>query len=186
MNSSLYVCQCVCDKNCMYARMWSTGEVSRFTFYILHCHLGIFDDESLQTPIARLLILRICRYMSNLWATKNAARSSHRVCLWYRFARLRSSRPTTLEWYLCDWHVWCVARGPGGFKTLFCYSGATTNDEQVKPRSLRFTWSMKTTSSRDPNEIMSEIRKVLQWNITQLPLSVLVGGRVVETLGGGG
>ncbi|XP_015433048.1 PREDICTED: serine/threonine-protein kinase MARK2-like isoform X2 [Dufourea novaeangliae] len=40
-------------------------------------------------------------------------------------------------------------------------SGATTNDEQVKPRSLRFTWSMKTTSSRDPNEIMSEIRKVL-------------------------
>ncbi|XP_066591488.1 serine/threonine-protein kinase MARK2-like isoform X18 [Prorops nasuta] len=43
-------------------------------------------------------------------------------------------------------------------------SGATTNDEQVKPRSLRFTWSMKTTSSRDPNEIMSEIRKVLDAN----------------------
>lgn len=34
------------------------------------------------------------------------------------------------------------------------------NEEQVKPRSLRFTWSMKTTSSRDPNEIMAEIRKV--------------------------
>ncbi|KAG8234392.1 hypothetical protein J437_LFUL015132 [Ladona fulva] len=33
------------------------------------------------------------------------------------------------------------------------------NDEQVKPRSLRFTWSMKTTSSRNPNEIMAEIRK---------------------------
>lgn len=30
----------------------------------------------------------------------------------------------------------------------------------MKPRSLRFTWSMKTTSSRDPNEIMTEIRKV--------------------------
>lgn len=44
---------------------------------------------------------------------------------------------------------------------IFCYSGATTNDEQVKPRSLRFTWSMKTTSSRDPNDIMSEIRKVI-------------------------
>nr|XP_050851849.1 serine/threonine-protein kinase MARK2-like isoform X9 [Vespula vulgaris] len=44
---------------------------------------------------------------------------------------------------------------------------ATTNDEQVKPRSLRFTWSMKTTSSRDPNEIMSEIRKVLDANKCQ-------------------
>ncbi|XP_078048196.1 serine/threonine-protein kinase MARK2-like isoform X3 [Augochlora pura] len=46
-------------------------------------------------------------------------------------------------------------------------SGATTNEEQVKPRSLRFTWSMKTTSSRDPNEIMSEIRKVLDANKCQ-------------------
>ncbi|XP_018024572.1 serine/threonine-protein kinase MARK2 isoform X2 [Hyalella azteca] len=32
-------------------------------------------------------------------------------------------------------------------------------EEQIKPRSLRFTWSMKTTSSRDPNDIMAEIRK---------------------------
>lgn len=30
----------------------------------------------------------------------------------------------------------------------------------MKPRSLRFTWSMKTTSTRDPNEIMAEIREV--------------------------
>jgi len=35
---------------------------------------------------------------------------------------------------------------------------------EVKPRSLRFTWSMKTTSSRDPNEIMAEIKKVLNAN----------------------
>lgn len=36
--------------------------------------------------------------------------------------------------------------------------------EQVKPRSLRFTWSMKTTSSMEPNEMMREIRKVLDAN----------------------
>ncbi|XP_025105299.1 MAP/microtubule affinity-regulating kinase 3-like isoform X14 [Pomacea canaliculata] len=34
----------------------------------------------------------------------------------------------------------------------------------IKPRSLRFTWSMKTTSSMDPNEMMKEIRKVLDAN----------------------
>nr|XP_033792767.1 serine/threonine-protein kinase MARK1 isoform X6 [Geotrypetes seraphini]XP_033792768.1 serine/threonine-protein kinase MARK1 isoform X6 [Geotrypetes seraphini]XP_033792769.1 serine/threonine-protein kinase MARK1 isoform X6 [Geotrypetes seraphini]XP_033792773.1 serine/threonine-protein kinase MARK1 isoform X6 [Geotrypetes seraphini] len=33
-----------------------------------------------------------------------------------------------------------------------------------KPRSLRFTWSMKTTSSMDPNDMMREIRKVLDTN----------------------
>ncbi|KAL3101328.1 hypothetical protein niasHT_028084 [Heterodera trifolii] len=36
--------------------------------------------------------------------------------------------------------------------------------EEVKPRSLRFTWSMKTTSSLAPDEIMKEIRKVLDSN----------------------
>ncbi|XP_028844027.1 serine/threonine-protein kinase MARK1-like isoform X4 [Denticeps clupeoides] len=33
-----------------------------------------------------------------------------------------------------------------------------------KPRSLRFTWSMKTTSSMDPGDMMREIRKVLDAN----------------------
>ncbi|XP_078592169.1 MAP/microtubule affinity-regulating kinase 3-like isoform X16 [Branchiostoma floridae x Branchiostoma japonicum] len=36
--------------------------------------------------------------------------------------------------------------------------------DKDKPRSLRFTWSMKTTSSMDPNEMMKEIRKVLDAN----------------------
>ncbi|XP_021360446.1 MAP/microtubule affinity-regulating kinase 3-like isoform X8 [Mizuhopecten yessoensis] len=36
--------------------------------------------------------------------------------------------------------------------------------DPIKPRSLRFTWSMKTTSSMDPNEMMKEIRKVLDAN----------------------
>ncbi|XP_056614933.1 serine/threonine-protein kinase MARK1 isoform X2 [Triplophysa dalaica] len=33
-----------------------------------------------------------------------------------------------------------------------------------KPRSLRFTWSMKTTSSMEPGDMMREIRKVLDTN----------------------
>ena len=47
-------------------------------------------------------------------------------------------------------------------------TGITTNDSlaiggipgDIKPRSLRFTWSMKTTSSMDPADMMKEIRKV--------------------------
>lgn len=47
-------------------------------------------------------------------------------------------------------------------------AGPTTNDNlavggvpgDIKPRSLRFTWSMKTTSSMDPADMMKEIRKV--------------------------
>uniref|UniRef100_A0A665TWH1 non-specific serine/threonine protein kinase n=1 Tax=Echeneis naucrates TaxID=173247 RepID=A0A665TWH1_ECHNA len=33
-----------------------------------------------------------------------------------------------------------------------------------KPRSLRFTWSMKTTSSMEPGDMMKEIRRVLDTN----------------------
>lgn len=42
--------------------------------------------------------------------------------------------------------------------------GGGGSGEQQKPRSLRFTWSMKTTSSMDPNDMMREIRKVLDSN----------------------
>nr|AAH84772.1 LOC495312 protein [Xenopus laevis] len=37
-------------------------------------------------------------------------------------------------------------------------------NKESKPRSLRFTWSMKTTSSMDPTDMMREIRKVLDAN----------------------
>uniref|UniRef100_A0A3Q1M888 non-specific serine/threonine protein kinase n=2 Tax=Bos TaxID=9903 RepID=A0A3Q1M888_BOVIN len=37
-------------------------------------------------------------------------------------------------------------------------------NKDAKPRSLRFTWSMKTTSCMDPKDMMREIRKVLDAN----------------------
>ncbi|XP_076407561.1 MAP/microtubule affinity-regulating kinase 3 isoform X17 [Peromyscus maniculatus bairdii] len=52
------------------------------------------------------------------------------------------------------------------------YEGSSRNvsseqkdeNKEAKPRSLRFTWSMKTTSSMDPSDMMREIRKVLDAN----------------------
>uniref|UniRef100_A0A1A8PMR6 MAP/microtubule affinity-regulating kinase 3 n=2 Tax=Nothobranchius rachovii TaxID=451742 RepID=A0A1A8PMR6_9TELE len=41
---------------------------------------------------------------------------------------------------------------------------AAMNPKEAKPRSLRFTWSMKTTSSMEPLDMMREIRKVLDAN----------------------
>nr|AZI15634.1 PAR-1 [Auanema rhodensis] len=43
-------------------------------------------------------------------------------------------------------------------------SSTPYKEEEIKPRSLRFTWSMKTTSSLAPDDIMREIRKVLDAN----------------------
>ncbi|XP_034412596.1 serine/threonine-protein kinase MARK2 isoform X8 [Cyclopterus lumpus] len=42
--------------------------------------------------------------------------------------------------------------------------------DPAKPRSLRFTWSMKTTSSMEPMEMMREIRKVLDSNSCEYEL----------------
>lgn len=44
-------------------------------------------------------------------------------------------------------------------------ASATPSDREMsKPRSLRFTWSMKTTSSMEPGEMIQEIRRVLDQN----------------------
>ncbi|XP_009859958.2 MAP/microtubule affinity-regulating kinase 3 isoform X2 [Ciona intestinalis] len=42
--------------------------------------------------------------------------------------------------------------------------GVPEAEKDSKPRSLRFTWSMKTTSAMEPKEMMKEIRKVLDAN----------------------
>jgi MAP/microtubule affinity-regulating kinase len=51
-----------------------------------------------------------------------------------------------------------------GTGTTMVGGGGSVGENEIKPRSLRFTWSMKTTSSMDPNDMMKEIRKVLEAN----------------------
>uniref|UniRef100_A0AAQ5Z1U8 non-specific serine/threonine protein kinase n=1 Tax=Amphiprion ocellaris TaxID=80972 RepID=A0AAQ5Z1U8_AMPOC len=46
----------------------------------------------------------------------------------------------------------------------------SSQKDSAKPRSLRFTWSMKTTSSMEPMEMMREIRKVLDSNSCEYEL----------------
>uniref|UniRef100_A0A8B9GTN0 non-specific serine/threonine protein kinase n=1 Tax=Astyanax mexicanus TaxID=7994 RepID=A0A8B9GTN0_ASTMX len=52
--------------------------------------------------------------------------------------------------------------------SLFVYRSTSGESREEtrdsKPRSLRFTWSMKTTSSMEPGDMMREIRKVLDVN----------------------
>ena len=52
-----------------------------------------------------------------------------------------------LDYSIMFYWEWCV---------LHCRSS------EAKPRSLRFTWSMKTTSTMDPHGIMDEIVQVLE------------------------
>ena len=65
---------------------------------------------------------------------------------------------------ICDTFL-CITAYTLHFPTL-TYSGAHNRpgvpetEKDSKPRSLRFTWSMKTTSTLDPKDMMKEIRKV--------------------------
>lgn len=88
---------------------------------------------------------------------------------------LNSSRPSTFFSKLSSKFSKRPFDGPGGgggqsspvpqtSGNKSVTSNAVNDGTEVKPRSLRFTWSMKTTSSRDPNEIMAEIKKVLDAN----------------------
>ena len=55
----------------------------------------------------------------------------------------------------------CVCRPPDSRHVPGDQKG---ENKDSKPRSLRFTWSMRTTSSMEPCDIMREIRKVLDAN----------------------
>uniref|UniRef100_A0A671S2R2 non-specific serine/threonine protein kinase n=1 Tax=Sinocyclocheilus anshuiensis TaxID=1608454 RepID=A0A671S2R2_9TELE len=56
------------------------------------------------------------------------------------------------------------------FENLKSHHMTPLKPNQAKPRSLRFTWSMKTTSSMEPGEMMKEIRKVLDANSCEYEL----------------
>uniref|UniRef100_H2YPI1 MAP/microtubule affinity-regulating kinase 3 n=1 Tax=Ciona savignyi TaxID=51511 RepID=H2YPI1_CIOSA len=58
---------------------------------------------------------------------------------------------------LCSHHDVCLV-------DLFTSRGVPEAEKDSKPRSLRFTWSMKTTSAMEPKDMMKEIRKVLDAN----------------------
>ncbi|XP_036406179.1 MAP/microtubule affinity-regulating kinase 3-like isoform X5 [Megalops cyprinoides] len=63
-------------------------------------------------------------------------------------------------------------RVPAEFERNGRFEGSSRNvagdqkeeSKDSKPRSLRFTWSMRTTSSMEPSDMMREIRKVLDAN----------------------
>jgi len=52
---------------------------------------------------------------------------------------------------------------PGASLSTTCSS--QNHLEKLKPRSLRFTWSMKTTSNMDANDVIGEIKRVLDLNM---------------------
>lgn len=103
----------------------------------------------------------------------NSARTSFFSKLSSKFSKRYDEMPTGMEGSLSvgsagsQGHTMGVSQDrsltPGG-KSNVSSNVVNESSGEVKPRSLRFTWSMKTTSSRDPNEIMAEIKKVLDAN----------------------
>ncbi|EDL97461.1 MAP/microtubule affinity-regulating kinase 3, isoform CRA_c [Rattus norvegicus] len=84
----------------------------------------------------------------------------------YPFVRFLFSLPLSFA------SPFCPLRLPTEYERNGRYEGSSRNvsseqkdeNREAKPRSLRFTWSMKTTSSMDPSDMMREIRKVLDAN----------------------
>jgi len=54
--------------------------------------------------------------------------------------------------------------GSGGPAMGHAVGTGTSDQNPAKPRSLRFTWSMKTTSTMEAGDMMREIRRVLDSN----------------------
>lgn len=76
-----------------------------------------------------------------------------------------SSDLTSVSWTVS--HLSSPPPPPGGTGTP---PAIASQKDSAKPRSLRFTWSMKTTSSMEPMEMMREIRKVLDSNSCEYEL----------------
>lgn len=100
-----------------------------------------------------------------MWHENKLRSEGHRWCLknfgLYLLVTLVSKRSRCLKDLLQD--------NPVNHSRLSTNSRHVPGDQKgenkdSKPRSLRFTWSMRTTSSMEPCDIMREIRKVLDAN----------------------
>ncbi|KAK3507369.1 hypothetical protein QTP70_014810 [Hemibagrus guttatus] len=79
-------------------------------------------------------------------------------------AKLPPSSAAGMWCQLCDTQVEESVTKILTFSDRSALGESKDETRESKPRSLRFTWSMKTTSSMEPGDMMREIRKVLDDN----------------------
>uniref|UniRef100_A0A3Q4M887 MAP/microtubule affinity-regulating kinase 3 n=1 Tax=Neolamprologus brichardi TaxID=32507 RepID=A0A3Q4M887_NEOBR len=100
------------------------------------------------------------RGSSNLFS-KLTSKFTRRYVTARHNGRLSNQRAACLS---ADTHLSICSRNMSSEQKEEPASPAAPLLKDAKPRSLRFTWSMKTTSSMEPLDMMREIRKVLDAN----------------------